>query len=301
MSLNRTFVFPLLVVLYTAWVYFLIGFRPDHYLLLFIVVLAYYAHPKTRRLVYALAPFVAYWWLYDSIRICPNYKLQNVHIAGPYLLEKYFFGIATQQGTLIPCEYFERHNWVITDVVGGLIYLNFLSVPLLYAFYLWWINKQYFVKYALGFLLICVAGFFIYYLYPAAPPWYVQLYGFDFCTPICGSAAGLARFDEVLGTNIFAGMYGLSPNIFGAMPSLHSAYPVLFCLYAWQFKQKHLYLFAVAFMFGTWFTAVYSGHHYIIDAIAGIFTAIAVYLFAEKIFYKQPTIQKYLKIYADSI
>ena len=51
-------------------------------------------------------------------------------------------------------------------------------------------------------------------------------------------------------------------------------------------------------MIVTWFTAVYSGHHYIIDAIAGIATAIVVYWIAENIVFKQKTVQKYLQQYA---
>lgn len=294
---KRTFIFPFLLLLYAVWVYFLIGFRPDHYLLLTILPIAYYIHPQTRRVAYALSPFLAYWWLYDSIRIFPNYLFQTVHIAEPYLLEKSIFGIATSQGILIPCEYFERHNWAAADIIGGFIYLNFLTVPLLYAAYLWWIDKQYFVRFALSFWLICCAGFIIYYLYPAAPPWYIGLYGFDFCAPISGSAAGLARFDEALGVSVFGGMYGLSPNVFGAMPSLHCAYPVLMCLYVWRFKQTIIKPIAFLFMIGTWFTAVYSGHHYIIDAIAGIITAIVVYWIAENIIFKQKTVQKYLQQY----
>lgn len=81
---------------------------------------------------------------------------------------------------------------------------------------------------AWGFLLVNLIGMFDWLVFPAAPPWYVAQYGagpaqLD-ATP---SAAGAARFDELLGVHYFADFYARSGNVFGAMPSLHVAYPTL--------------------------------------------------------------------------
>src|SRR5882757_4617233 len=102
-----------------------------------------------------------------------------------------------------------------------------MPIPLLFAFYLFRKNKIQFLHFSLAFLFVNLIGFVVYYACPAAPPWYVQQYGFDvnFNTP--GNTAGLARFDAYFGINLFHNLYAKSSNVFAAMPSLHSAYPVV--------------------------------------------------------------------------
>ena len=83
-------------------------------------------------------------------------------------------------------------------------------------------------------------------------------------------------------------MYAKSSNVFAAMPSLHSAYPVVVVYYAFKNKVNLLArFFVVLVMVGIWFGAVYTSHHYILDVLAGIICSIvAIYLFrfmAEKL------------------
>jgi len=118
-------------------------------------------------------------------------------------------------------------------------------------------------------------GFVVYYLYPAAPPWYVELQGFAFIQDTPGNVAGLGRFDALTGTSIFSSMYAKSSNVFAAVPSLHSAYPVLLLYAGWKYRMGWLNLAFVAIAVGIWFAAVYSSHHYVVDVLLGIACAIS--------------------------
>ena len=111
--------------------------------------------------------------------------------------------------------------------------------------------------------------------HPAAPPWYAMNYGFEPILDTPGNVAGLGRFDELLGCSIFNSIYGRNANVFAAVPSLHAAYMVVALAYAVMDRSKKwlIALFAVI-MVGIWWTAVYSGHHYLIDVMLGISCAL---------------------------
>ena len=74
--------------------------------------------------------------------------------------------------------------------------------------------------------------------------------------------------------DIFKTVYGKSSNVFAAMPSVHAAYPVIVVYYGIKNKIGWMnWVFAILMM-GIWFSAVYTGHHYILDVLAGIHCAI---------------------------
>ncbi len=132
-----------------------------------------------------------------------------------------------------------------------------------------------FFTFAFTFLLVNLIGFVIYYLYPAAPPWYSQLYGFEFIANTPGNTAGLSRFDSFFDVGIFKSIYSKSSNVFAAMPSLHSSYPLIALYYAVKSKiSLPLTIIIGITMPGIWFAAVYTSHHYVLDVLAGISCAI---------------------------
>ena len=110
-------------------------------------------------------------------------------------------------------------------------------------------------------------------LFPVAPPWYVAQYGLGPAVlEAIPSAAGAARFDELTGIKYFAAFYSRNPNVFGAMPSLHVAYPVIATLAVRDRGVRWwgpIFLLALLVMF----SAVYLNHHYIVDVIGGVIAA----------------------------
>ncbi|MCF0160884.1 MAG: inositol phosphorylceramide synthase [Bacteroidaceae bacterium] len=249
-----------------------IGIRPEHPFSAVVLSILFLAHPTTRQLLIAMVPFMLFGLSYDWMNLLPNYKVNPVDIQGLYEAEKSLFGIATSQGTLTPNEYFQLHRCTVADFLSGVFYLCWVPVPIAYGFVLFF-TKQYSVcrRFTWAFLLVNLIGFCGYYIHPAAPPWYVMSHGFDFVEGTLGEVAGLGRFDELVGANIFHTIYARNANVFAAIPSLHSAYMVVTFYYSLRARCPIWLrsLFGVI-MLGIWFAAVYSCHHYIIDCLLGV-------------------------------
>lgn len=274
---------------YFGWNYFFVGLRPEHVGLYVALAGLYVAHPETRRFVLAFSAFIIYWIVYDSMRVIPNYMVNPVHVAEPYNLEKALFGLTATDGQRLTLnEYFAQNTHPFLDVLTGLFYLNWVPIPLLFAYWLFRHNKPLFLRFSYGFLFTNLLGFLIYYLYPAAPPWYIELHGFELHFDTPGNPAGLLKFDAFFGIHLFAGMYSKSANVFAAIPSLHSAYPMLCLLYGWKLQKKWLNIAFAIFVAGVWFAAVYTRHHYVIDVIAGAVVAVGGYLLFEFLTTKTP-------------
>jgi len=273
----------LLVVGYLLWVHFIGEVRGEHYALVIIWISAYYINDKSRRFIIGFSIFIIFWIIYDSMRIIPNYEVSTAHIKEPYDFEKALFGINLSDKFLTPNEYFSLYNNKFLDFLSGFFYINWMPVPLGFGVYLYLKDKYVFVNYSIAFLLVNIIGFVIYYIYPAAPPWYVELYDFDLHIGVPGNRAGLVRFDELVNIPVFEAIYNKNANVLAAIPSLHAAYPVIVLYFGIKKRLGWIIILFVVFMLGIWFSAVYSGHHYIIDIILGISIALITVLLFNRI------------------
>lgn len=261
---------------------------------LIILLAALFAWKKTRSFAFYFLPWFLFGIIYDSMRLYPNYKVNTIDVSGLYHAEKYFFGIVAQStaelqavadhtSRMIPSEWFKVHHCGFADFWAGIFYLCWVPVPITFALYLY-IMKQFnwFKRFSWAFLLVNVIGFIGYYIHPAAPPWYAMNYGFEPILNTPGNVAGLGRFDEMTGLQVFHGLYGKNANVFAAVPSLHAAYMLLTTIYA-VLSHKRWYTIGIFgfICLGIWWTAVYSGHHYIIDVTLGILTTIVGVLLME--------------------
>ena len=173
--------------------------------------------------------------------------------------------------------------------MAGFFYLCWVPVPVGFALYLF-LKKEYrwFVRFSWTFLVVNLIGFVGYYIHPASPPWYVMEYGFSPILGTPGNVAGLTHFDELVGIPVFHSIYCHNANVFAAVPSLHAAYMLITTFYAAKSHQRWFTTAAFAIIcMGIWWTAVYSGHHYIIDVLLGIMTAIIGILLMEKVVFKR--------------
>lgn len=204
------------------------------YLIILLAVLA--AWKKTRRFAFYFLPWFLFGIIYDSMRLYPNYMVNDIDVAHLYHAEKSLFGIAASSSAelqavadhsqlMIPGEYFKVHHCGFADFWAGIFYLCWVPVPIAFALYLY-LTKQlkWFKRFSWAFLLVNVIGFIGYYIYPAAPPWYAMNYGFKAVLNTPGNVAGLGRWDAMTGLHVFHGLYGKNANVFAAVPSLHAAY-----------------------------------------------------------------------------
>lgn len=119
-------------------------------------------------------------------------------------------------------------------------------------------------------------GWSVWFLYPAAPPWYVDHYGpGPALLDVVSSPAGLARVDAWLGVPLATDFYAKSANVFGALPSLHVAYATLVAHVSWSLRGWPRFA-TICFALSMAFSAVYLRHHYILDVLAGAVLALLV-------------------------
>lgn len=249
-----------------------IGLRTEHFLMAALFLFLFFAGQTTHKLAVALLPFFIFGISYDWMRVYPNYEVNPIDVQGLYEAEKSLFGLSVAGQTLIPCEYFAQHHAAWADFFAGVFYLCWVPVPILFGLILYLKGeRELYLRFSMVFLFVNLIGFAGYYIHPAAPPWYAMNYGFEAILDTPGNVAGLGRFDELLGCSIFNSIYGRNANVFAAVPSLHAAYMVVALAYAVMGRCKKwvITLFAII-MVGIWWTAVYSGHHYIIDVLLGI-------------------------------
>ncbi len=291
----------LLVSMYLLWMGIVGNIKQDHLVLVTIWLISFYSFEKSRKLILGFSVFIVFWIIYDSMRIIPNYEVSIAHIKEPYNLEKFLFGFQYLGERITPNEYFLQNNVPFLDFLSGFFYINWMPVPIGFGIYLYISDKELFLKYSIAFLLVNIIGFIVYYIYPAAPPWYVQQYGFDLHIGIPGNRAGLERFDSLIGIPVFEAIYNKNANVLAAMPSLHSAYPVVVLFYAFKKRISTLTkILFVIFLFGIWFSAIYSSHHYIIDVIAGVLIAVVSLFLFEKLS-KTSYFQKKITLFYEAI
>ena len=255
--------------------YFLIGFHSDQLFLVGIINLLFFISRGTHNFIISLSAFIIFWIIFNYMKAFPNYRYNTVHIEDLYNFDKHVFGINDEGKRLTQNEYWYLHRQTFLDLLCGAFYLLWIPGPLALSIYFFFTRRKQAFHFSFTFLLVNLIGFIGYYAYPAAPPWYVQVHGFAFEAKTPGNVAGFVRFDDFFHTGIFNALYSKSSNVFAAMPSLHSSYPLV-CFY-FAFKNK-LKIGRICYLFlsiGIWFAAVYSGHHYVSDVLAGVFCAVA--------------------------
>lgn len=227
-----------------------------------------------RRLFAALLPVALVALLYDSMRFVKNVGLspERVHLCDLRAAEIALFGVSVggaPEGTLH--DFIQAHPTLALDALCAIPYGTYIYAVLGAALFLYRRDFHRLQRFTWTFLLLNVAGFVTYHLFPAAPPWYFHAHGCVVDLAAEASAGpNLARVDALLGVGYFRGFYGRSNDIFGAVPSLHVAYPALLALETWPYFTRPLRAVAVAYAALMCFAAVYLDHHWIIDVVVGL-------------------------------
>jgi hypothetical protein len=270
---------PLLCAIYLAVVKAVAGhLGPEHVALVVLVMGFAFWSDRSRSLARIAYPFLLWALVYDSMRWYADYiRSPVIHLHEPYSFDLRFFGIHTPQGVLTPNEYFQIHTSKALDLFCGLAYTPFFFIgeSVILALYLFFKGQTRLAeRFAWVFVWSNFLGFSLYYIYPAAPPWYVATHGFVADLSVHASPAGALRFDQLVGLPIMQGFYGKSADVFGAIPSLHVVYPMLALIYG--FRLPRFRVVAVLYFLLVCFSAVYLDHHYLVDLFVGWVDALLV-------------------------
>ena len=267
----------ILLILVPLLHHYLGGFEYEHLLVSILIGILYYSGPKGQHLLKFILPLLLVGVIYDAQKYFATAIRGAVRIQEPYELELMLFGI---NGSTL-ARWWQSHTHPLLDAITGFAYITFIPAYVLMAawfcFYLPNRNKDKKVAHELrrtGYtMMLALLGlncfsYLTYLIYPAAPPWYVDHYGFEFIPNAPPEAAGTERFDTLLGKPIFENYYAKNTNVFGAIPSVHCGQTFLalyFALWSRRLRIACLLFFAAVF-----FGSVYLNHHYIIDGLIGI-------------------------------
>ncbi|TMA28913.1 MAG: inositol phosphorylceramide synthase [Deltaproteobacteria bacterium] len=273
---------PIFGTVYLAVLLALGGLGPEHLLLVALALALSLWSESSRRIARIGLPYLLYGLVYDSMRWYEDYiRSPIIHVREPYDFDLRFFGIHGQT----PNEWFQQHTSAALDFICGLAYTPLFFIGeciVLSIYFLLTGEERRGVRFTWIFVIANFIGFSCYYIYPAAPPWYVTDHGFAVDMSVRASAAGALRFDTLVGLPIMRGFYGKSADVFGAIPSLHVVYPFLAMVYGWHLRRFRLV--AIAYFLLICFAAVYLNHHYLIDIFIGLGIALAVMAAARILF-----------------
>jgi hypothetical protein len=140
-------------------------------------------------------------------------------------------------------------------------FLHFV-IPLLVGFVFWMRSRALYWRFISALMLLSFLAFLTYLFFPSAPPWYQFPHEVHKVIDATIRKWGVSYYVSPVFSH-------LNPNQFAAFPSLHASYPVLCAIYAWRLNRRFsIGLFAwSAFV---WFSIVYLGEHYVVDALASL-------------------------------
>jgi hypothetical protein len=265
---------PALCAVYLLVMALLGGPHPEHFLAVVIALVLALWNDQSRKLALIGLPYLLYALVYDSMRFYADYiRSPIIHVEEPYHFDLRWFGIHG----LTPNEWLQKHTSAVLDFFCGLAYtpMFFIGESILLSIY--FIAKAQVrraERFTWIFVLANFIGFACYYIYPAAPPWYVSDHGFVVDLTVHASPAGAIRFDSLIGFPLMQGFYGKSADVFGAIPSLHVVYPFLAMVYGWNLRRFRW--IAAPYFLLVCFAAVYLNHHYLLDIFLGLGIALAV-------------------------
>lgn len=254
--------------------------RWEHGALLLVVPLLAFGTARSRRLFLGLFPMGLLGLVYDSMRWGKELGVtaDRVHVCDLRAIDMAIASVSVNGERTSVHDWLQLHASTPLDLLFAVPYGTFLYLAVAFAIFLYVRDYERMRLFGWAFLLVNLAGFVTYHLYPAAAPWYFHAHG---CSVDLAAHASegpnLARVDLLLGVPYFHGFYGRSADVFGAVPSLHVSYPLLILLFGWPVMRWAGRTFAVCFLVSMCAAAVYLDHHWIIDVVLGLVYAAAGY------------------------
>ncbi len=244
------------------------GWRVEHTIMLSALLLLVIGPRQTKGFARLAIPGVLVPIIEDILRqLSPRFlTVPRVHGCDVRALDIRLFGIGPDTAL---ADFFAGHHTPFFDVFFAIPYAAFIYVPLVYGLFVFLRSPERTLLLAWSFVGIFLISSTIFLLIPTAPPWYVQTHGCAIDLAARGSAAGLARVDDLLGIRFFHVFYDNTPTVFGAMPSLHNAFPFIQLLVIWpiaRWPERVANLGYVVWMISA---SVYLGHHWVLDGLGG--------------------------------
>lgn len=270
-TLNRTYIMAIYLALIAVFMFWYGGFVGMDVVLV-ILLLGVVILGRTRAFLRDWTPFIAILFVWQLLRGYADNAAQGLglplHSEDIIAAERWLFrghipSAVLQQAMYVPGQI----HWY--DIAATAIWAFHFVLPILFAFVLWMRDRQVFRRFINALMVLSFAGFATYVLFPAVPPWLAASPEFaDLAEPI--TLIRVVVIEQMhFGTNLSVLLRTANPDPVAAMPSLHAAYPTLVFLFTLVYWRR-LAPFAFLYCAWLWFSIIYIGDHYVVDALAGI-------------------------------
>ncbi|MEO5690886.1 MAG: phosphatase PAP2 family protein [Candidatus Saccharimonadales bacterium] len=227
---------------------------------------------QVRPFLVRFLPLVSLLLLYELFRGVADDLNGTVHFTEMIIADRWLFNGIIPSSVLQAWWWNGQVRWY--DFYFYFLYTIHFLMPIILAVILWKKADRFYWPFVWAIVGLSFAAFVTYIVFPAAPPWMAKELGY-FADPMhrvssdIWAAMGIQNFSEVYNK--------LPANPVAAVPSLHSAYPLLFSLFVvLAFGRKYWWVFV--YPISMWVGVVYLGEHYVIDVILGaLYAGISVY------------------------
>lgn len=248
-----------------------IDIEPQWVALALLVIAA--ALGRGKQFIFDFLPFLLLFFAYEVMRGFAAKTGFPTHDISP-LEAALFFGhqpvLALQSSLYNP----DRIDWL--DVTALYLYFMHFVVPVAVGFVFWLNSRALYWRYAAALLLLSFLAFVTYLFFPSTPPWLQfpeQVHKVTNET-VVKLGHGLDYFISPI-------YHNFNPNAYAAFPSLHAAYPLLAAIYAWS-RHRRLAMLLIVWTAGVWFSIVYLGEHYVVDALDGVIYLVVAAVIVER-------------------
>jgi membrane-associated phospholipid phosphatase len=196
----------------------------------------------------------------------------TIHFVNPNDIHDYLIAIDQWMFGVQPVVWAEQFiHPLLTEIFSFCYMIFFLFAPVV-ALTLYLQRKKSEFRVTLVSVILCFyAGYFLYVLFPAAPPRIMleDMYTLHFNgTPIADAALNMVNL--------------LPSDSRAAFPSLHSAVTLLSLMLAFRYARR-LFWIMLPFCTGLILSTIYLRHHYVIDLIAGFTLGILAFIYGPRI------------------
>lgn len=161
------------------------------------------------------------------------------------------------------------------DYLTAIIYNLHLPEPYIIGYFLWRLNRAVYLQYAASALLLLVLGFVTFILFPAMPPWMASAW-YGKLNHVVNAFGPVLKSNPLPfhGTPLFY-LFAWKGDAVAAFPSEHAAFPMLDLLY-FSLVRHRLQWWLAAYVLLVLVSILYLGEHWVTDALAGWFYALAI-------------------------
>jgi hypothetical protein len=234
-----------------------------------------------RGVIFDWFPYFALLFLYDFLRgqVGQN-PIYEPHVMPQIDFDRFLFGG-------VPSVDLQEKLWDplhidALDIAVWAVYVSHFFTVFVISAFLWRLARPKFLQFRAMVITLSMAAFATYALFPAVPPWMASDDGT--IGPITRMVGNVWQH---LGVGSASAIWGHGggdwSNPVAAVPSLHTAFPVLILCFFWPTGSKLVRGICLAYALAMSFTLVYAGEHYVFDILLGWIYALATYLAVRKV------------------